>query len=129
MVYSLYLSFTRYDIFSAPKWIGLDNYIRLFTDDPNFIQSAQITLIYVLVGTPITLAAALGVAMLLNFRDKGSRVLPVGVLRPVADRRLGVGRDRVAGDVLQRRPGRQLAQLRSASTWAAGSATRTWCCR
>ena len=72
MAYSLYLSFTKYNIFQPPKWIGLDNYIRLFTDDPNFVQSAQITLVYVLVGTPITLAAALGVAMLLNFRDRGA---------------------------------------------------------
>ncbi len=72
MAYSLYLSFTSYNIFSPPKWVGFNNYIRLFTDDPNFIQSAQITLIYVLVGTPITLAAALAVAMLLNYRDKGS---------------------------------------------------------
>lgn len=72
MVYSLYLSFTRYNIFQPPSWIGLDNYIRLFTNDPQFIQSAQITLVYVLVGTPITLAAALVVAMLLNFRDKAS---------------------------------------------------------
>lgn len=72
MVYSLYLSFTSYNIFSPPKWIGLDNYIRMFTTDPAFMQSAQITLIYVLVGTPITLAAALIVAMLLNFRDRGA---------------------------------------------------------
>ncbi|MDN3444055.1 sugar ABC transporter permease [Microbacterium sp. APC 3901] len=72
MIYSLYLSFTRYNIFQPPKWIGLDNYIRLFTSDPNFIQSAQITLVYVFIGTPITLAAALGVAMLLNYRDKGA---------------------------------------------------------
>lgn len=72
MVYSLYLSFTNYNIFSPPRWIGLDNYVRMFTDDPSFMQSAQITLIYVLVGTPLTLAAALGVAMLLNFRDKGA---------------------------------------------------------
>lgn len=72
MVYSLYLSFTSYNIFSPPKWIGLDNYVRMFTSDPSFIQSAQITLVYVLVGTPITLAAALGVAMLLNYRDKGA---------------------------------------------------------
>lgn len=72
MVYSLYLSFTRYDVFSAPQWIGFDNYVRLFTNDPNFIQSAQITLVYVFIGTPITLAAALGVAMLLNYRDKGA---------------------------------------------------------
>jgi multiple sugar transport system permease protein len=72
MVYSLYLSFTSYNIFQPPRWIGLDNYIRMFTDDPAFIQSAQITLIYVLVGTPITLIAALLVAMLLNYRDKGA---------------------------------------------------------
>ena len=72
MVYSLYLSFTSYNIFSPPKWIGWDNYIRMFTADPQFVQSAQITLIYVLVGTPITLAAALGVAMLLNYRDRGA---------------------------------------------------------
>jgi multiple sugar transport system permease protein len=44
----------------------------MFTSDPAFVQSAQITLIYVLVGTPITLAAALGVAMLLNYRDRGA---------------------------------------------------------
>ncbi len=72
MAYSLYLSFTSYNIFSPPKWIGLDNYVRMFTSDPAFIQSAQITLIYVLVGTPITLIAALVVAMLLNYRDKGA---------------------------------------------------------
>jgi multiple sugar transport system permease protein len=72
IIYSLYLSFTRYDIFSAPRWIGFDNYVRLFTDDANFILSAQITLVYVLVGTPITLAAALAVALLLNYRDKGA---------------------------------------------------------
>lgn len=72
MVYSLYLSFTRYNIFQPPRWVGFDNYIRLFTDDPQFIQSAQVTGIYVLIGTPITLAAALLVAMLLNFRDKGT---------------------------------------------------------
>ena len=44
MAYSLYLSFTRYNIFQPPRWIGIDNYVRLFTNDPQFIQSAQITL-------------------------------------------------------------------------------------
>jgi len=72
MVYSLYLSFTKYNIFQPPKWTGLDNYIRLFTNDPVFVQSAEITLIYVFIGTPITMAAALAVAMLLNFRDSGA---------------------------------------------------------
>lgn len=72
MLYSLYLSFTSYDLFSAPAWVGLANYIRLFTDDPIFVQSATITLVYVFVGTPIKLAAALAVALLLNYRDRGA---------------------------------------------------------
>lgn len=65
MVASLYLSFTDYNLFAAPNWIGVDNYTRLFSD-PSFIQASKITLFYVVVGTPIKLLAALAVAMLLN---------------------------------------------------------------
>lgn len=72
MLYSLYLAFTEYNLFTDPEWVGLDNFVRMFTEDPQYIQSVQITLVYVLVGTPIKLAAALAVAMLLNYRDKGS---------------------------------------------------------
>lgn len=72
MAYSLYLSFTSYNLFAPPKWVGVENYIRLFTDDPVFVQSATITLVYVVVGTPIKLAAALAVALLLNYRDRGA---------------------------------------------------------
>ena len=72
MLYSLYLSFTRYNLFQDPQWVGFDNYIRMFTSDPSYTQSVKITLIYVLVGAPIKLIAALGVAMLLNYRDRGA---------------------------------------------------------
>ncbi|WOF24293.1 sugar ABC transporter permease [Microbacterium betulae] len=72
MAYSLYLSFTSYNLFTDPRWIGLGNYVRMFTDDPQFVQSATITLVYVIVGTPVKLAAALAVAMLLNYRDGGA---------------------------------------------------------
>ncbi|WP_411700934.1 carbohydrate ABC transporter permease [Conyzicola sp.] len=71
MLISLYLAFTKYNLFTDPEWIGLDNFTRMFAD-PQFQQSVQITLVYVLVGTPIKLAAALGVAMLLNYRSKGT---------------------------------------------------------
>ena len=71
MLISLYLAFTSYTLFTPPEWIGFDNFTRMM-DDQKFWGSVQITLIYVLVGTPIKLAAALGVAMLLNFRSKGS---------------------------------------------------------
>ncbi|MDR1264385.1 MAG: sugar ABC transporter permease [Propionibacteriaceae bacterium] len=72
MVMSLYLSFTKYNIFTPPRWVGLDNYIRMFTADPVFVKSVKVTLGYVVVGTPLKLAAALGVALLLNYFTRGS---------------------------------------------------------
>jgi multiple sugar transport system permease protein len=66
MLASLYLSFTDYDLFTTPEWVGLDNYRRLFADDPRFLSSVWVTLKYVLVSTPLKLAAALAVALLLN---------------------------------------------------------------
>ncbi len=71
MLFSLYLAFTSYNIFSSPEWIGLGNFERMM-EDQKFWGSVQITLAYVLVGTPIKLAAALGVALLLNARTRGS---------------------------------------------------------
>ena len=43
ILYSLYLSFTDYNLLSAPKWIGLENYIRAFTEDRLFLQSLIFT--------------------------------------------------------------------------------------
>ncbi|HWS51825.1 MAG TPA: sugar ABC transporter permease, partial [Microbacterium sp.] len=71
MLFSLYLAFTSYNIFSSPEWIGLGNFERMM-EDQKFWGSVQITLAYVLVGTPIKLAAALGIALLLNARTRGS---------------------------------------------------------
>ncbi|TDD94955.1 carbohydrate ABC transporter permease [Jiangella asiatica] len=71
MAYSLYLSFTDYDLFTSPSWVGLDNYVRLFTEDDRFLSSVWVTLKYVLISTPLKLAAALGVALLLNRPSRG----------------------------------------------------------
>ncbi|ASO21960.1 multiple sugar transport system permease protein [Actinoalloteichus hoggarensis] len=71
MVASLYLSFTNYNLFTAPEWVGLDNYIRLFTQDDRFMSSVGVTFQYVFLSAPLKLAAALGVALLLNRPRKG----------------------------------------------------------
>jgi multiple sugar transport system permease protein len=62
---SCYLSFTRYDLLSAPRWIGLKNYHRMLSADPVFWQSVKATLIYVFTSVPLRLAFALFIAMLL----------------------------------------------------------------
>ncbi len=66
MLASLYLAFTDYDLLTAPDWSGLDNFRRMFTSDPVFLQSLKVTLTYVVVGTPLELIFALAVAVVLN---------------------------------------------------------------
>jgi multiple sugar transport system permease protein len=70
MFASLYLSFTNYSLIQAPEFIGLDNYIRMF-EDPRLRKSLAVTFTYVIVGVPLQLIVALGVAMLLNEGMKG----------------------------------------------------------
>jgi multiple sugar transport system permease protein len=71
MLYSLYLSFTNYDLISTRDWVGLENYRTMFTADPSFWHAVQVTVTYAIIATPLKLAAALGVAMLLNRSFKG----------------------------------------------------------
>ncbi|MDB1088632.1 sugar ABC transporter permease [Streptomyces sp. ACA25] len=73
MVASLYLAFTNYHPVRGSDWIGWDNFTRMFSDD-RFLKSVEVTVTYVVVGTPIKLAAALAVAMLLNSRRRGQGV-------------------------------------------------------
>jgi len=63
---SLYLSFTKFDMFSPPKIIGMQNYIQLLTSDERFITSLNVTFRYVLLGVPLQLIVALAIAMALN---------------------------------------------------------------
>ncbi len=70
MIASLYLSFTNYSLIQAPKWIGLQNYGRLLTDD-RYHHALKVTFTYVFVSTPLQLAVALAVALLLNEGMKG----------------------------------------------------------
>lgn len=71
MLYSLYLSFTDYDLLQDPEWVGLENYQRMFTDDPKFVNSVIATLLFGFISVPLKLAVALGVALLLHRNRRG----------------------------------------------------------
>ena len=62
---SLYLSFTDYDLLSAPTFVGFENFAHMF-DDPRLLASLRVTLTYVITGVPLQLMAALGLALVLN---------------------------------------------------------------
>jgi len=74
MIASLYLSFTDYAVIVAPKWVGFDNYVRMFTDDELVWQSLRVTLLYSLGSVPLTLLFSFTIALLMNQRIRGIRV-------------------------------------------------------
>lgn len=67
---SLTLSFTSYNIISAPEWIGLENYHQLVTD-PLWIKSVQVTLRYVMLFVPSALLVSYLIAMLMARSVRG----------------------------------------------------------
>ncbi len=69
-VTSLVLSFTDYNMLSSPVYVGLDNYIRLFTKDRLFLTALTVTLKFVFISIPLRLAFALAVAMIMNRESK-----------------------------------------------------------
>lgn len=71
VVASLFLSFTEYNILTAPTWVGLANYTEMF-QDRLFWQSLRVSAIYSIVSVPLGLALALGLAVLLNHKMRGT---------------------------------------------------------
>ena len=71
MVASAVLSLTNWDIVRAPIWIGLDNYVELFTADPLFWTSLRVTLTYVVFAVPLQIVFGVALALLLNMQLRG----------------------------------------------------------
>jgi multiple sugar transport system permease protein len=67
MISALRLSFTNASGFGLEKWVGLDNYVEIFTD-PSILATLGNTALYTVLFTPVALLAALGLALLLTHR-------------------------------------------------------------
>jgi multiple sugar transport system permease protein len=74
MLFSLYTSFTDYNITTAPEWRGLDNYEYILTKDDRFRTSLGNTVYYVLLKTPIIIVVSLLLALMMRVDVPGRRV-------------------------------------------------------
>lgn len=68
---TIYYSFTRWTMMDKPVWIGLENYIHMFTKEPLFYQSVKATALYVLMSLPVILIFGVLLSLLLNMKIKG----------------------------------------------------------
>jgi multiple sugar transport system permease protein len=66
MLISLYYSFTNFNIIETPVWTGLDNYHKVFFEDPLFWHALKKTLYFAALALPLGLAFGFFLAVLLN---------------------------------------------------------------
>jgi len=67
---SIGFSFAKYGLIGEPKWVGFDNYVRIFTRDRLFYKSLGVTFYYAFGSVPLNLIFGLLLALLLNQRVK-----------------------------------------------------------
>ena len=66
MVFAIALAFCAWDGRHAIEFIGLKNFVKLFTTDKIFQAALKNTIVYVIGTVPLTLACSLAMAVLLN---------------------------------------------------------------
>jgi multiple sugar transport system permease protein len=84
LIYSLFLSFTRFSVISdvPPEWVGLANYQTILTD-ARFWNNFAITGRYALVSVALQTLIGFGLAMLLRSKFSGSGLLTTLILVPM----------------------------------------------
>lgn len=71
LINSFWYSFTNFQLLGDPKFLGLENYKKIFTADPTFLQLLKVTSYYVLIAVPLKISFALVIAIILNQNIKG----------------------------------------------------------
>jgi len=72
LLFSLIISFFDWPIVGQVTFVGIDNYVEMFSNDPLFWKSLFVTLKFAALFVPLNIIVALGLAMLLNQNVKGS---------------------------------------------------------
>ncbi|QSG00915.1 sugar ABC transporter permease [Bacillus paralicheniformis] len=83
-IMAVYYAFTDYYLLTPDlrKFVGFDNFIKLFKD-PIFLKSLSNTLKFVVLVIPLQIGAALGLALLLNKKRKANTFFKVAYFSPV----------------------------------------------
>ncbi|NED94319.1 sugar ABC transporter permease [Phytoactinopolyspora alkaliphila] len=78
---TLVLSFTDYQVFRAPRWVALENYVELWNDDV-FRKATWNTIVYTFFTVPVSMAVAVVIAVLLNQKLRGRTIYRAAFFLP-----------------------------------------------
>ncbi len=72
LIYSIFISFHKWDLIGDMKFIGIDNYVQAFSGkDKWFYQSLKVTLYYTFLSVPLQLIVGFCIALLMNQKVRG----------------------------------------------------------
>ena len=73
-ILGIYLSFTEFTTVESAEWVGIENYIKAFTEDNNFLNALWFTIKFTVVSVITINIFAFGLALLLTKALKGTSV-------------------------------------------------------
>ncbi|GHT96184.1 ABC transporter permease [Spirochaetia bacterium] len=74
VIVSMVISFTSFNILEPPRFIGIQNYFRLFVGDKIFVQSIKNTIVFAVVTGPVGYMISLLIAWVINDHPRHERV-------------------------------------------------------
>ncbi|GHO49018.1 carbohydrate ABC transporter permease [Ktedonospora formicarum] len=82
MVMSVYYSLTKWDGVADPVFVGLQNFVYMFTKDPSFVPTLKATALFALLSVPSSLIVGLLLAVLLNRNLPGIKLFRTALYLP-----------------------------------------------
>ncbi len=93
ILYTTRLSFYAWSMsaITPPRWVGLDNYIAIFTSDPRFMDALQRTFVFTIGAVAIELVLGVAIALLLNGKYPGQGLIKTLILLPMVATPVAIG--------------------------------------
>ena len=73
IISSVFLSFTSFNMLQLPKYVGFDNYIRMFLEDDVYVKALKNTVVFAIITGPLGYILSFVVAWLINELGRGLR--------------------------------------------------------
>lgn len=80
VIYSLGMSFTSFNVFEPAKFVGMDNYVKLFFKDDLFLTAMQNTILFALITGPVSYIMCLFFAWVVNELEGSMRAIMTTIL-------------------------------------------------
>ena len=74
VIMSVILSFTNYNVFETPKFVGWDNYVNLLVNDDVFVTAFRNTIVFAIFTGPVSFFVSMFLAWIINELPKGIQI-------------------------------------------------------